>query len=372
MSKHFRVVFIIAIFTLLTVGMVYGIGRIPTHAVMSTSVSTQGVYPQLHAVDSQPSADTLNRVIARLQEVNTSGNLMSGSNYQTYIDNGYITFSDGQWKLTDKGKQIAGGKTGSTGKPVGLGDNKGSTVDIRPQAVNGVIPDNKVCSDTWGGGGHYKNVVKCTGSNLGGMAYIESPLPFKEDDDEYRAKIKALFDSAPSSSVKAAYFNMGTNNDAMKNFSSGNISTTNQSGCLYGSEGGCIKWGDDSTRAAAVAATKRAIEQAKESGANTIRFDQLDVCEDDNGKTYSDECSKGLVNALTEISAAAKAAGLNVVGNNGWVAQQALIDAYNSGKGAKVVAAMLDDKLSNINKTGGVKQQMKDIVKDVPLVIAGY
>ncbi len=118
---------------------------------------------------------------------------------------------------------------------------------------------------------------------------------------------------------------------------------------------------------------KSAIAQAKESGANTIRFDQLDVCADDNGKIYSDSCSKGLVSALTEISQAAKAAELNVVGNNGLIgAQQALIDAYNSGKGAKVVAAMVDDSLNNINKKDGTMKQMQDIVKDVPLIIAGY
>jgi hypothetical protein len=159
----------------------------------------------------------------------------------------------------------------------------------------------------------------------------------------------------------------------MAGYSSGNISTTNQSGCLYNSLGGCIKWGDSTARARAVASAKKAIEQAVASGANTLRFDQLDVCQDGNGQTYSQDCKNGLATALKEISQAAQTAGLNVVGNNGWDAQQVLIDAQNSGNGAKVVGAMLDDSFKNLGNNSQNVQRMRDIVgPNVPIITAGY
>ncbi len=101
----FLIIIIITVI-LLTVGTVYGIYRIISISSTSNAVNSQ-----------QSTTVTKNRVLDSLQEVN---------------------------------------------KTPPVPDNKGSVVDIRPQAVNGVIPDNKVCSDTWGGGTHYKNVGKCS------------------------------------------------------------------------------------------------------------------------------------------------------------------------------------------------------------------
>ncbi len=328
--------------------------------------------------ETNPTAERLDQVLAKLQEVNTSGQLESTSDYKKYKDQKLITFENGEWKLTDKGMQAAsggslalGGRSPSSGgwngrspSSGGLSGSSRGSVDSVNILGNGTVisanqDQSKFCSDVFGGGGHYTNVQKCGSSNLGGMSYVEGTTTGSSD----------MFNAAPDSAVKAAYFNMGTNNDIMKANSSGNISTTNQSGCLYGSEGGCIQWGDPSARAAAVASAKQAIKQAVDSGANTLRFDQLDVCEDNNGNTYSDQCSQGLRTALTEISQAAKEAGLGVVGNNGWKAQQALIDAQNSG-GAKVVGAMLDDSFGNMSEN---EKRMRGIVgSDVPIFTAGY
>ncbi len=326
----------------------------------------------------KPAAVPLDKVVDKLRQVNTSGELMPGSNYQQYLDNKYIKFDkNGKWVLTDKGKQAiqaqgsgggqaqgsGGGQAQGSGGGQAQGSGGGSVDSVKVLGGGTVISANedqsKFCSDMFGGGGHYKNVKKCGSSNLGSMAYVEGATTGSGD----------MFKAAPDSAVKAAYFNMGTNNDIMKANSSGNISTTNQSGCLYGSEGGCIQWDNDSSRAAAVASAKKAIKQAVASGANTLRLDQLDVCEDNNGKTYSDKCSQGLRTALTEISQAANKAGLGIVGNNGWKAQQALIDAQNNG-GAKVVGAMLDDSFSNMNTN--LKDMRKIVGSDVPIFTAGY
>jgi hypothetical protein len=306
-----------------------------------------------------------------LNYLNNNPNKRIPAAYQQFVANGAIAKKGNTWVAASS----SGGGSNlrlPANQPGNLRPPANQPGDLRLPAKDGVFSANsnpQFCASTFGGGSHYKNVNKCDKSNVGQMAYVESALPFGQGQDGVD-KLKALYDAAPDNAVKAAYFNMGSANDVMAGYSPGKIGTTNQPGCLYNSLGGCIKWGDSSSRATAVASAKRAIEQAVASGANTLRFDQLDVCQDGNGQTYSQNCKNGLATALTEISQAAKKAGINVVGNNGWDAQQVLIDAQNSGNGAKVVGAMLDDSFKN---QGNNVQRMRNIVgSNVPIITASY
>lgn len=104
---------IITFITIISILMIWFIQRINGH-------TQQEQQRELKAVgdEAPPTAERLQQVVARLQEVNTSGNLQPDSNYKQYVDNGYITFSDGKWQLTDKGKNVVNGKP-TTGKSPG-------------------------------------------------------------------------------------------------------------------------------------------------------------------------------------------------------------------------------------------------------------
>ncbi len=136
MSINFRPAVIITFITIISILMIWFIQRINIHG-------TQHDNPiELKEIgDESPTAERLQQVLERLQEVNTSGNLKPDSSYKQYVDNGYITFSDGKWQLTDKGKNVVNGKpttgggTGTTGKSTGK--SPGNVIGIIKQSGGG-------------------------------------------------------------------------------------------------------------------------------------------------------------------------------------------------------------------------------------------
>jgi hypothetical protein len=134
-----HVLSIILLVTAVTILMLYYI------PVLSVSVGSPPIaFTPIDLKDIiDVTAKKLARVVARLQEVNTSGQLQPDSSYKPYLDQGYIEFTDGKWALTDKGRKIVGGGGGG-------GDQKSPDVQKPPDGKK-PVNDGKPVPINWGG-----------------------------------------------------------------------------------------------------------------------------------------------------------------------------------------------------------------------------
>ena len=304
--------------------------------------------------NTNPSAQTLNHAVSILSAKNKSGQLPNTSSYYNLAQKGYIKYDNGKWTINkDKSKF-----TGNVQPPKNV-------VTVHPGSTSFNISSKKVingnqsssfCSNAvYSGNSSYSGAKKC--GTKGNSSYVEASITDPSITDK-------LYKSVSDKTIKAAYIAVGTANELDGGSKKVSGVASRRSGCMYNGLGGCINWGNASDSSKALSYIKKQIDTSASLGANAIRLDQVDVCENDSG-VANKSCQTGFNKALTQISKYAAKKGLGVIPNNSPNSQRILIQAQNNG-GATVIASMVDDTRSNI--PAQVKATQDAIGTDIPII----
>ncbi len=306
-----------------------------------------------------PTSKTLQHAASVLTSKNKSGKLPSTSSYSDLVKQGYLKFTGKKWTVNKPGTNNSSfsGNIHAPKDVVTVHPHPSSSHSSFNIASQHVIDGNKsssFCSNAFGG---YAGAKKC--GTKGNSTYVEGDITDP-------SKTKLLFKTASDKAVKAAYIAVGTANQLNGGSSRVSGLTTYGGGCMYtGKElGGCINWGNSSVSATALSYIKKQIDTAKSLGANAIRLDQVDVCENNNG-VANKNCQAGFNKALTTISHYAGKQGLGIIPNNSPNSQKTLVAAQNNG-GATVLASMVDDTGNHISSQ--VKATQDAIGTDIPII----
>jgi len=197
--------------------------------------------------------------------------------------------------------------------------------------LTGVISSTSplFCSNAFSG---YPGTKSC-GQGRGLVAlYVE--------DDPGNETATSTWKNAKSGAIKAAYVALGSKSGPMKIASINTSAFGGQCQEYLNKYGGCIDWSNPATSAAAIAVAKKQIDMAASMGANAIRFDEMDVCHNNNGVVIP-ACQAGFNQALVQISHYIASKGLSIVGADDPTSVALLMKEQEKG-GAKIVAAMTD------------------------------
>jgi hypothetical protein len=170
--------------------------------------------------------------------------------------------------------------------------------------------------------------------------------------------------NAKPGAIKAAYVALGSKAGPMKITS---VNTSVFSGQCQGylnKNGGCIDWSNPATSAAAINVAKKQIDMAASKGANAIRFDEMDVCHNNNGIVIP-VCQAGFNQALVQISHYIASKGLAIVGADDPDSVALLMQEEQKG-GAKVVAAMTDSSQQYAKEN--ISEMQKIVGPNIPIL----
>lgn len=217
--------------------------------------------------------------------------------------------------------------------------NKKPPANTSPLLKSNPLPSGEVvnaassifCANSFTPGGQYPGVKNCTDG-------LDKTALYVEDDPSNDSAKQTWANSASANpgAIRAAYVAIGSASGSMKN-----VPTGTPCASYLANNGGCIDWASTSAAQKALGIITGHITDAHRLGANAIRLDEMDVCEDDNGKPNV-SCQTGLNKGLRTISQKAASYGMGIVGNNSPNSIKTLIDEAANNGGATVLGTLVD------------------------------
>ena len=224
---------------------------------------------------------------------------------------------------------------------------KGSVTDAKSKTF---------CANSFTPGGYYPGVKNCANGRAKTADYVE--------DDPNNSTAGAAWAQAKDGALKGMYLSTGVANGLLAG-----VPTNNSNGCLYKDLGGCIDYSNAAAVAQVTDILKKQVDKGFALGANVVRPDAMDVCENGNGGVRSPGCRAGYLNMIKDISDYAAGKGMGIMPSNSAVTQKELV-AHQSSGGATVVGSMIDSSTKHLDYA--VKNIRENIGNDIPIFTVTY